>query len=260
LNYELDTYLDALKVFPENADSIETAKGLATLQKRDIFKNLMWYSYSDSNKLYPLTIVRVKEILEQNKIGIKPEELQPVELESMQSNKAALKIDMGFVNDVGQITLKALEKGNKKKKSGNNKNKPQQGGNRQAAQAQGSGAASNTPNANRAQGAQQNRPQQNRPAQGAQPQRPQQNRPQGDGQGNPNRPQQNRPQGDGQGNPNRPQQNRPQGDGQGNPNRPQQNRPQGPRPQQGPRPPRPQGPRNNAAGKPDENLEKPKPE
>src|SRR6201991_3621744 len=45
LNYELDTYLDALKAFPTDAESIETANGVATLQKRDIFKNLMWYSY-----------------------------------------------------------------------------------------------------------------------------------------------------------------------------------------------------------------------
>jgi cell fate regulator YaaT (PSP1 superfamily) len=132
LNYELDTYMDALRVFPDHAETIETIQGLAYLQKRDIFKNLMWYSYRSSNKQYPLSITRVKEILKANKEGIKPEELQPVELETS-ANKAGLKVDVGFVNDVGQITLKALEKSNRKKR-GTSSNKPQQ--NAQGAQKQ----------------------------------------------------------------------------------------------------------------------------
>ncbi len=118
LNYELDTYMDALRMFPDHAETIQTAKGNASLQKRDIFKNLMWYSYSDSSKQYPLSIVRVKEIMALNKQGIKPDELQPVELETRES-KAGIKPDAGFVNDVGQLTLRSLEKGNKKKKQGN---------------------------------------------------------------------------------------------------------------------------------------------
>jgi len=40
LNYELDTYLDALQFFPENCDMIQVAKGNAILIKKDIFKNL----------------------------------------------------------------------------------------------------------------------------------------------------------------------------------------------------------------------------
>src|SRR5690606_17230503 len=122
LNYELDTYIDALSVFPEQADVIETTNGKAFLQKRDIFKNLMWYSFRESNKQYPLTIDRVKEILELNKKGVKPEELQPVELEATGS-KTAIKVDAGFVNDVGQISLRSLEKGSKKKSKSRNKGK-----------------------------------------------------------------------------------------------------------------------------------------
>ena len=52
LNYELDTYMDALSVFPNNADSLETVTGIAHLQKRDIFKNVMWYSFHGNNKQY----------------------------------------------------------------------------------------------------------------------------------------------------------------------------------------------------------------
>ena len=50
LNYELDTYLDALQQFPDNADTLQVAKGNALLIKKDIFKNLMWYVLPDSNK------------------------------------------------------------------------------------------------------------------------------------------------------------------------------------------------------------------
>lgn len=119
LNYELDTYMDALRLFPNNADHIQTAQGKASLIKKDIFRNLMWYSFSGSSKQYPLTIERVTEILSQNKEGIFPEELQAVELES--SSKEKLKIDVGFVNDVGQITLKNLEKKKSKNKKKSNK-------------------------------------------------------------------------------------------------------------------------------------------
>jgi cell fate regulator YaaT (PSP1 superfamily) len=117
LNYELDTYMDALRHFPSNADHIQTAQGKANLIKKDIFRNLMWYAFSGSSKHYPMTIERVKEIIDLNKQGIFPEELQAVELEATAKEK--LKIDVGFVNDVGQITLKNLEK--KKSKSKNKK-------------------------------------------------------------------------------------------------------------------------------------------
>ncbi len=123
LNYELDTYMDALRVFPTDAESIETTQGRAFLQKRDIFKNLMWYSYIGSNKQYPMTIDRVKEIAALNKDGIKPEELQAVEIEATRS-KPSVKVDMGFVNDVGQITLKNVERSSRNKRKGS---KSQQG-------------------------------------------------------------------------------------------------------------------------------------
>ncbi|MEO8859842.1 MAG: regulatory iron-sulfur-containing complex subunit RicT, partial [Ginsengibacter sp.] len=82
LNYELDTYLDALQNFPDDAEMIEVAKGRAFLIKKDIFRNLMWYSMPDSTRHYPLTIESVKKIKEQNRQGIKPEALETVEIVS----------------------------------------------------------------------------------------------------------------------------------------------------------------------------------
>ena len=48
LNYELDTYLDALKDFPKKDFKIKTVKGVAILQKTDIFKKRVWYAYKDN--------------------------------------------------------------------------------------------------------------------------------------------------------------------------------------------------------------------
>ncbi len=111
LNYELDTYLDALQGFPENADLLRVARGTATLIKKDIFKNLMWYVLPDSNKQYPLTIERVRKIRSLNHQNIIPEELEPVDVTTMKQKE----IEPEFVDVVGHITLKSLEKNDKKR-------------------------------------------------------------------------------------------------------------------------------------------------
>jgi hypothetical protein len=126
LNYELDTYLDALQNFPENAETLQVAKGTANLVKKDIFKNLMWYVLPDSNKQYPLTIERVRKIRQLNMQNTIPETLDPVEVST---GKPKEPEDTGFVDLVGQISLKALEKADRKKKHGHHKHgAPRDGG------------------------------------------------------------------------------------------------------------------------------------
>jgi cell fate regulator YaaT (PSP1 superfamily) len=123
LNYELDTYLDALQGFPENADILQVAKGTATLIKKDIFKNLMWYVLPQSNKQYPLTIERVRKIRSQNMQNIVPEELEAVEVISTKIKE----VEPEFVDVVGHITLRSLEKADKKRRD---KGREQRPGNR----------------------------------------------------------------------------------------------------------------------------------
>ena len=181
LNFELDTYLDALQNFPDDCDMIELARSRAFLVKKDIFRNLMWYTMPDSNKQYPLTIESVKKIKALNRQGIKPEELETVEVVS----KKPVEIEPTYVDVVGQISLKSLEKTSRKRRE-NERGYGQQGGNRQQQR----------PPQNR----EGQRPQQDRGRQGQGQQRPQQNR---DGQGSP-RP--NQPGGNRQGGqPNRQQ-------------------------------------------------------
>lgn len=123
LNYELDTYLDALQYFPENAESIQVAKGNAFLIKKDIFKNLMWYTLPDSNKQYPLTIERVRKIKQLNAQGVIPEELEPVDVTTNKPKEA----EPEFVDVVGQISLRSLEKADKKRRHEQRPQRPPQG-------------------------------------------------------------------------------------------------------------------------------------
>ncbi len=122
LNYELDTYLDALQHFPDNADSFETSKGTAYLIKKDIFKNLMWYIIQGGSKHYPLTIQRVKDIKRLNAQGIKPEELEPVDVTTGKPKE----IEPQFVDVVGQISLKSLERNDKRRKDQQRDNRNQE--------------------------------------------------------------------------------------------------------------------------------------
>jgi cell fate regulator YaaT (PSP1 superfamily) len=112
LNYELDIYLDALQHFPENAETLQITRGMATLIKKDIFKNLMWYVLPDSSKQYPLTIERVRKIRQMNEQGAAPDELEPVEVTSNKPKEA----EPEFVDLVGQISLRTLERAEKKKR------------------------------------------------------------------------------------------------------------------------------------------------
>ena len=197
LNYELDTYLDALQQFPNNADTLELSRGTAQLIKKDIFKNLMWYVLPDSNKQYPVPIERVKEIRFMNVKGQRPDELGAIEL----SPAKAEEKEHAHVELVGQISLRALERNSKKRKDKERSQQQQQ----RPPQQGGQGQQQRPP--------QQQRPQQQRPQQS---QGGQQNKQGGQGQQRP--PQQQRPQ----------QQNRPpqqqRGPQQQRP--PQQNKPQ----------------------------------
>src|SRR5699024_3371133 len=64
LNFELDSYLDALKGFPKKDTKLITKKGKATCQKIDIFKSRMWFSYEkDCMNWHQLSTDQVKKIV-----------------------------------------------------------------------------------------------------------------------------------------------------------------------------------------------------
>lgn len=178
LNYELDTYLDALQGFPDRADSIRVARGTATLIKKDIFKNLMWYVLPESNKQYPLTIERVRKIMSLNAQGIVPDELEAVDITSTKTKE----VEPEFVDVVGQISLRSLEKNDRRRKQQQQQQKqrggPPQRGPQQGGQ-QGQGAGGSVPRQPQG-GSPQAKPQGPRPPQAKSPQQGQRPpRPQG---------------------------------------------------------------------------------
>jgi len=173
LNYELDTYLDALQHFPDDCDMIELARNRAFLVKKDIFRNLMWYTMPDSTKQYPLTIETVLKIKAQNKQGIRPDELETVEVISGKPKE----IEPEYVDVVGQISLKSLEKNSRKRRDRErsqqqNRNNPPDRRNNPKNE---TGQQQNNPNRNQ-QRPNNNRPNNNRPNQ----QRQNNNRPRPD--------------------------------------------------------------------------------
>jgi len=98
LNFENETYKDALKQFPNSEIILKTRKGEALHQKTDIFRKLMWYSYVDdqSNQM-ALPVDKVIEIINKNKKGKFPEKLEDYAYSKEQ------KVD--FENVVGQDDL-----------------------------------------------------------------------------------------------------------------------------------------------------------
>ncbi|MDR6299709.1 PSP1 domain-containing protein [Mesonia maritima] len=121
LNYELDSYLDALKEFPKQDTKLQTQKGTAVCQKIDIFKGSLWYAYEGEwMNWHELKTDQVKKILEaaKNKKPVASLEEFSVELEKEN------KVDFG--NVVGQDSLTRFDKPTKgqNKKRRNKRKKP----------------------------------------------------------------------------------------------------------------------------------------
>jgi cell fate regulator YaaT (PSP1 superfamily) len=116
LNYELDTYLDALESFPEKSDFLFTQKGRAILVKTDIFKRIMFYVYEHERgkgQFYPLEVEKVREIIEMNARGEKPEEF---EISAAVSAYIGEPAEVGFADVTGEIELPEEKRRRKKKK------------------------------------------------------------------------------------------------------------------------------------------------
>ena len=111
LNFELDTYLDALRGFPKQDTILKTEKGDAVFVKMDIFKEEFWYTYkNESFKWYKLDLIQLKEIIETNKGGEMITSLEDYELDLPVTPK------VNFENVVGQDSLTRFDKPKQKKK------------------------------------------------------------------------------------------------------------------------------------------------
>ena len=122
LNYELDTYLEALESFPNTETRLQTEKGYASCQKIDIFKGLLWYAYEkEFMNWHELTAEKANEIIELNKKGKKPLALEEFMIETPKPEKEP------YSNVVGQDSLTRFDqpkqKGKKRRNKSRNKGK-----------------------------------------------------------------------------------------------------------------------------------------
>lgn len=118
LNYELDSYLDALKAFPKKEKKLQTEKGTAICQKTDIFKGLMWYAYEGEwMNWHILSATQANEIIEKNKKGEKVASLEEYAVEHIEDTKTE------FENVVGQDSLTRFDNPKRNNRRKNNKNR-----------------------------------------------------------------------------------------------------------------------------------------
>ncbi len=119
LNFELDTYLDALKDFPKQDTVLKTEKGTAVFIKMDIFKKLLWYTYKeDRSKWFKLTLDQVSEIIDLNKNNEKSASLEEYESDIEE------EVTIDFENVVGQDSLTRFDAPKRhKRRNRRNRNK-----------------------------------------------------------------------------------------------------------------------------------------
>ncbi len=123
LNYELDTYMDALSHFPKNADKLITEEGTASLLKTDIFKGVMYYVYDtggNKGKFYTLSLERVREVVALNRKGEKPADLSDINIPIIEVEKAA---DYDADDLTGVVELPPEERKKRKRNRNRNRNR-----------------------------------------------------------------------------------------------------------------------------------------
>jgi cell fate regulator YaaT (PSP1 superfamily) len=117
LNFELDTYLDALKTFPKQDLILRTEKGEAVFVKMDIFKKHLWYTYKEERfKWFRLTLEQVLEIVALNKNNEKSIPLEEYEADVVLPEK------VDFEDAVGQDSLTRFDAPKNSKRTRNNRN------------------------------------------------------------------------------------------------------------------------------------------
>jgi len=184
LNFELDTYMDAIKDIPESNIRLLTGKGTMVHRKTDIFKRIMWYNiipepkegeertFFAAESWIPMAVDRVKEIVAMNKLNERPDDFESLDLEEEED-------EYDFKDVVGQDSLTRMDsKKKKKKKKGNDSSDRPNQGNRPAL---ATASTPSSPQGNRPQG--NNRPPRQ---QGNAPQEVRENKPQSPQRNNPN--------------------------------------------------------------------------
>ncbi len=115
LNYELDSYLDALDSFPPMETTFETEKGTANCVKIDVFKKEIWYTYAEGGfTWFKFTLDQSKEFISISNTGQKNLPLEELAKELVETKKESVDV-------IGENSLERFERKNRNR---NRKNKP----------------------------------------------------------------------------------------------------------------------------------------
>jgi cell fate regulator YaaT (PSP1 superfamily) len=116
MNFELDSYMDALKNFPSKEIQLETLDNTYYHFKTDVFKGMMSYSTSQNfaANIKTISAKRAKEIIAMNRKGSKPEILD----DQLEETEKPVIVD--YENGVGEGSLTRFDSN---KKKSNHKNK-----------------------------------------------------------------------------------------------------------------------------------------
>jgi len=109
LNYEVAAYMDAQSHIPRLNAPLEFQDGQAWLAKTDILSKTMYFTYEKGSlaALYPIPAAQVKEIMEMNRKGVKPETIK----------SEPVNEDPGFVTSVGDENIDRFDKSKKRHKN-----------------------------------------------------------------------------------------------------------------------------------------------
>ena len=109
--------MTALEDIPQVEKSLLNEKGEAYLQKTDIFGKIMWFGYAGESMWHPISAKRVKEILELNSKGQKPENLQ------VDQDLEKIELVQAVTNDLERLDRKYSPKSKNRRKSKNKRRK-----------------------------------------------------------------------------------------------------------------------------------------
>ncbi|MEX0987726.1 MAG: regulatory iron-sulfur-containing complex subunit RicT [Bacteroidales bacterium] len=125
LNYEVESYSDARKDFPDRNIPLKIAGGRAIHQKTDVYRGIMWYSVGSDNgatALVPVPVERARDIIALNRENVFPDSL----LEAHYVEEIGKEKRLEYMDVVGQESITRFETNNKRKNKGRNKPRPHQ--------------------------------------------------------------------------------------------------------------------------------------
>jgi cell fate regulator YaaT (PSP1 superfamily) len=117
LNYEVATYAEAQRGFPQVKNPLDTVEGPAYLVKTDVLKGIMWFAFDPHNPINQIAVpvARVKQILEQNRKGEKAEFL-------VENNHVPSALP-DFISSAGEDSITRFDRSKKRNNHNNNHNR-----------------------------------------------------------------------------------------------------------------------------------------